>query len=77
MTEKIFINQVDYSQKRIYSKCTSNDSKRFHLIALWMLIAIKRVFCSYHSVEINIKLFTKGPFLSHFLYFLYFITNYP
>ena len=31
----------------------------------------------YHSVEKNVKCFSKGPFLSHFLYFFYFVTKYP
>ena len=44
-------------------------SKWCHLITLWMLIMIKRVFWSYHSVEKKIECFSKGPFLSHFLYF--------
>ena len=44
-------------------------SKRLHLIALWMLIIIKRVFCSYFSAEENVKSFSKTHFLSHSLYF--------
>ena len=46
-------------------------SKRCHLIALWMFIMVKRVFWSYHSVEKNVKSFSKGSFLSHFLIFLF------
>ena len=34
-----------------------------------MNVMIKRVFWSYHSVEKNVKSISKGPFLSHFLYF--------
>ena len=34
-----------------------------------MLIMIKRVFLSYHSLQKKIKSFSKGPFLSHFLHF--------
>ena len=45
-------------------------SKWCHLMALWMLILIKECFeVSYHSVEKNVKSFSKGPFLSHFLIF--------
>ena len=44
-------------------------SKWYHLMTLWMLIMIKRVFWSYHSTEKNVKSFSKGPFFSHFLYF--------
>ena len=46
MIEKVFISQVDYSQKQIY-----------------------------HSVEKNVKCFSKGPFLSHFLYFSILLQN--
>ena len=34
-----------------------------------MLIMIKRVFWSYHSVEKKVISFSKGPFLNQFLYF--------
>ena len=44
-------------------------SKWCHLMTLWMLIIIKRVFWSCHSIGKNVKSFSKGPFLSHFLYF--------
>ena len=51
-------------------------SKWCHLIALQMLIMTKRVFWSYHSAKENVKYFSEGPFLSHFPYFSYFVTNY-
>ena len=38
-----------------------------------MLISIRRVFWSYHSVEKNVKSFSEGPFST----FFYFVTSYP
>ena len=69
MVEKIFINQIDYSQQQIWSN---------HISTSWILhyypsdgydnqkSVMNLSFC-----RENVKSFSKGPFLSHFLYFYF------